>query len=109
MTFGFRKGRESQTMVRVKRTFPSASLVEVYPKTGRTHQVRVVMDFLGFPLIGDKRYGGKNPFECLIARQALHAASLSFRHPRTGQTLSFSIPLPPDLEKLRQDLTILKI
>ena len=109
MTFGFRKGRESQTMVRVKRTFPSASLVEVYPKTGRTHQVRVVMDFLGFPLIGDKRYGGKNPFERLIARQALHAASLSFRHPATGQTLSFSIPLPPDLEKLRQDLTILKI
>ncbi|MCX5642699.1 MAG: RluA family pseudouridine synthase [Candidatus Omnitrophica bacterium] len=101
----FQDGKESQTLVKVKERYPAASLVEVYPKTGRTHQIRVTLDFLGFPIIGDKRYGKVNPLDQLIGRQALHAAGLSFRHPRRESMLSFDEPLPPDLVNLQKDLT----
>ena len=106
---GFRKGRESLTRIRVKRVFPSASLVEVFPRTGRTHQIRVVLDFLGFPIIGDRRYGEHSPLDDLISRQALHAAGLSFHHPRKGNFLTFSAPLPGDLVELERNLTNIKI
>jgi len=105
----FQKGRESQTLIRVREIYPSASMVEVYPRTGRTHQIRVVLDFLGFSIIGDKRYGKMSPLDHLVGRQALHAAELSFRHPHRDITLSFAAPLPQDLVKLQNDLTELKI
>lgn len=105
----FQAGRESQTLVKVKELYTAASLVEVYPKTGRTHQIRVILDFLGFPIIGDKRYGKASPLDQLIGRQALHAAGLSFRHPHREVTLSFDVPLSQDLENLRRNLTKNKI
>ncbi|OPZ93689.1 MAG: Ribosomal large subunit pseudouridine synthase D [candidate division TA06 bacterium ADurb.Bin417] len=100
-----RGGRESQTRLAVSRRFPRASLVEVFPRTGRTHQIRVVLSFLGFPIIGDRTYGRPQPIDRLIGRQALHAAELSFTHPRSGDKQVFHSPLPEDLAKLAADLT----
>ncbi len=83
------------------------SLVEVELKTGRTHQIRVHFTHLGYPLVGDDMYGGK-PYPLVgggeIARQALHAAVLQFRHPISGQPMRFVAPLPEDLKALIRSL-----
>ncbi|MFH1019174.1 MAG: RluA family pseudouridine synthase, partial [Pseudomonadota bacterium] len=77
-------------------------------ETGRTHQIRVHMAALSHPVAGDSVYGRKNSLypEIGITRQCLHAHTLSFRHPRTGEDLQFTAPLWPDmlytLELLRQ-------
>ena len=68
--------------------------------TGRTHQIRVHLAAKGWPIVGDAVYGVKDP---RIARQALHAWRLAFRHPRTGQRMTFTAPLPPDIETLIQN------
>lgn len=80
----------------------SYSLVEIELKTGRTHQIRVHFSHLGYPLVGDDMYGGRPaPAELGgLSRQALHAATLSFRHPITGEAMSFTAPLPADLAHL---------
>lgn len=71
------------------------SLVRLRLETGRTHQIRVHMKYLGYPLIGDYLY---NPDYRIMKRQALHSARLSFPHPITGRWMDFSAPLPPDME-----------
>ena len=71
------------------------SLVELTPRTGRTHQLRLHMAALGCPLAGDWLYGTEDP--ALIARPALHAARLELIHPVTGEPLSFTAPLPEDM------------
>jgi 23S rRNA pseudouridine1911/1915/1917 synthase len=84
------------------------SLVELELKTGRTHQIRVHLSHLGFPIVADDMYGGRVPrFDGdppdapgAITRQALHAALLSFRHPATGQMLAFKAPFPADMGAL---------
>ncbi len=73
------------------------SLVRLQLETGRTHQIRVHMKHLGFPLIGDFLY---NPDQRYIKRQALHSSHLSFPHPITGEVLHFSSPLPKDMQIL---------
>ncbi|MDR2133033.1 MAG: RluA family pseudouridine synthase [Clostridiales Family XIII bacterium] len=70
--------------------------------TGRTHQIRVHMAHIGHAVAGDALYGGAAPR--LIDRQALHAAELVFRHPRTKETLRFTAPLPADMEKMLETL-----
>ncbi len=79
------------------------SLLEAIPATGRTHQIRVHAYALGFPLLGDSLYSA--PATDLIARPALHAYSLTFTHPATGERVTFIAPYPEDfqtaLEKLR--------
>ena len=70
------------------------SLVSLRLETGRTHQIRVHMKYLGYPLIGDYLY---NPDMQLMHRQALHSEQLRFRHPMTGEMLSFRAPLPDDM------------
>lgn len=80
------------------------SLVELELKTGRTHQIRVHLSYLGFPIVGDDMYSGR-PFvtrggETVIARQALHAATLAFRHPIHGDLLTFTAPLRLDMAAL---------
>ncbi len=81
-----------------------AALIECRLETGRTHQIRVHMTSIGHPLVGDKTYGNppKGTPDILrqFPRQALHAAVLTFVHPRTGETLSFSTPLPEDMSCL---------
>ncbi len=74
--------------------FYDCSLVKLALETGRTHQIRVHMEHIGFPLIGDFLY---NPDLSLISRQALHSHSLAFVHPLTGQDLAFEAPLPKDM------------
>jgi len=88
-------GREACTRYRVLRAGGAYSLVEVFPETGRTHQIRVHLASIGYPLVGDPVYGKGSP---LVGRQFLHAHLLAFHHPATGEWREFTSPLPPDLE-----------
>jgi 23S rRNA pseudouridine1911/1915/1917 synthase len=84
------------------------SLVECYPKTGRTHQLRVHMSYIGHPMVGDRAYGGGPIYRSqlegrhdvaegpLITRQALHAHTIAFSHPRTGKPMELQAPWPAD-------------
>jgi len=69
------------------------TLLELIPETGRTHQLRVHLAYLGHPILGDSKYGNKNTFE----RLALHARDLGFIHPRNKKFLEFTSPLPPEM------------
>jgi 23S rRNA pseudouridine1911/1915/1917 synthase len=89
-------GRPARTRYRVLRVFPRCALVEVFPETGRTHQVRVHMQSIGHPLVGDPLYSRRRT--PLLGRQFLHAHLLRFTHPRTGEAMAFHSPLPPDLQ-----------
>lgn len=86
-------GREAITDFRRLGLVQSHTLLEVSLLTGRTHQVRVHLAYIHHPVLGDPVYGRPSP---LIARPALHAAEIEFRHPRTGQAISLESPLPPD-------------
>jgi len=93
-------GRESVTNWKVLERFSSGfSFVQVRLETGRTHQIRVHMAALGHPVAGDPVYGRKNPLypELFITRQCLHALTIAFHHPRTGESLEFTAPLWPDI------------
>ena len=79
------------------------SLVELYPETGRTHQLRVHMAHMGCPLAGDWLYGREDP--SLIGRPALHAYRLELVHPVTGERLKLEAPLPPDMARLTQEIS----
>ncbi len=87
-----------------------ATLVECVLETGRTHQIRVHLQHVGLPIVGDPLYGKKRGISGLpsplraFERQALHAAGLSFTHPVTGKRLKFNSPLPYDMERLHADL-----
>jgi len=84
--------KEAKTFYRVVRHFNRATLVKLFPKTGRTHQLRLHMKHLGHPVLGDEKYGRKDSF----ARLALHAQSLGFVHPRTNDYIEFSTKTPQD-------------
>jgi 23S rRNA pseudouridine1911/1915/1917 synthase len=92
-------GREARTRYQVTATYEHPDRVTRLAcqlETGRTHQIRVHLAAIGHPVVGDDRYGGAHgPIAC--PRPFLHAASLSFVHPATGQTVSFDSPLPGDL------------
>jgi 23S rRNA pseudouridine955/2504/2580 synthase len=79
----------------------TAAFVAFMPKTGRTHQIRVHAAHMGFPLLGDEKYGVKAAIEGpgITQRLHLHARSLEFRHPKTGKTMKIMAPLPQDLAK----------
>jgi 23S rRNA pseudouridine1911/1915/1917 synthase len=95
-------GREAHTSYRVLERLRGAALVEVGLHTGRTHQIRVHFQHLGFPIVGDETYGKKQNSRLqestgfCPARQMLHAKKLSFVHPRTGRRQKFSAPEPED-------------
>lgn len=111
-----RLGRESVSRWRVKRQWSEITLLEIKIETGRTHQIRVHFSHLGHPVVGDATYGGgKRRVKSLrseklkeaigtASRQMLHAYRLSFKHPRTGEDLSFVAPLPHDFAMLIQML-----
>ncbi len=98
------KGREARTSYRILERLRSATLVQVVLHTGRTHQIRVHFQHLGFPLAGDRVYGGKQNVRLktqtnyTASRQMLHSYSLTFQHPRTGQTISCTAPWPEDFK-----------
>jgi len=104
-------GRPAITHYRVAQRFRAHTLVRVTLETGRTHQIRVHLAHLGFPVVGDRLYGGRRriPAGCTSAlagalrefpRQALHAARLALRHPLTGRELQWQAALPQDMQQL---------
>lgn len=93
------RGQESVTCFNVLESYNKGDLVELTLKTGRTHQIRVHMTYIGHPLYGDNLYGGIDDKE-YIGRQALHAYKLSFPQPRTREVLNLEIGLPKDLKEL---------
>ena len=108
-------GKPAVTHWHVLERFGFVTLVECVLETGRTHQIRAHMKHIGYPLFADARYGGDQILRgnlsgsyrqfvkgcmALCPRQALHARTLGFRHPRTGQEMDFEVPLPPDMAAL---------
>ena len=92
-------GREAITDFEVLERFGKYTLVRCKLRTGRTHQIRVHMEYLGYPLVGDPKYSPmKTPFA--IKGQALHSHTLEFTHPRTGERMKFEAPLPEDMHKI---------
>ena len=90
-------GRESRTRYKTLEKFKEACLLELYLETGRTHQIRVHMAYLGHPLIGDSVYGKRHP---TLERHFLHAYHLSFRHPVSGEVVDLRSELPPELTEV---------
>ncbi len=89
-------GRASLTEYRTIEALEGFTLLEVRPKTGRTHQIRVHMAAVGHPVAGDSKYGGRTKF---LKRQFLHACKLGFVLPSTGEPVEFTSELPPDLQE----------
>ena len=112
---GSETGKSAVTHYRVLERFGYTTLVECVLETGRTHQIRAHMKHIGHPIFGDERYGGTEIWRgersssykayiqnCLklCSRQALHARTLGFVHPSTGQQMDFSSPMPQDMDSL---------
>ena len=98
-------GRVAQTRFEVIERFAHVTFVRLFPTTGRTHQLRVHLAAIGHPILGDTVYGRGRAREAgvYIARQALHAARLTLRHPRRGVELTCNAPLPADMLALRAE------
>ncbi|MBI0578422.1 RluA family pseudouridine synthase [Neobacillus cucumis] len=95
-------GKHAVTHFHVLERYTNFTLVECQLETGRTHQIRVHMKYIGYPLAGDPKYGPKKTLD--IDGQALHAGILGFVHPRTQEYLEFEAPIPSDFESLLEQL-----
>lgn len=95
-------GKHAITHFRVLERFGKFTLVECRLETGRTHQIRVHMKYIGFPIAGDPKYGPKKTID--FNGQALHAGVLGFIHPRTEEYLEFEAPLPKEFTALIEDM-----
>ena len=104
-------GREAVTHYRIAKRYRAHTLVRVQLETGRTHQIRVHLAHIGYPIIGDPVYGGRRRLAAgcspalaaalsAFPRQALHAARLALTHPTTGRELEWEAPIPDDMERL---------
>lgn len=96
------RGREARTEYRVVKYLGNYTLLEVMPATGRTHQIRVHLAAIGFPVVGDATYGVKSPY---LSRQFLHASRLGFNLPSTGEYVEFESELPPDLAQALREIS----
>jgi 23S rRNA pseudouridine1911/1915/1917 synthase len=95
------EGKEASTQYQVREYLKNHTLVEVTPLTGRTHQIRIHLSAIGFPVVGDPTYGIRSTY---LSRQFIHAYRLGFRLPSTKQHQEFTAPLPMDLEQALQYL-----
>ena len=125
------KARQATTFYEVLERFQGFTYVRLRPRTGRTHQLRVHMQHLGHPIVADRLYGGHSCLkrselaetaksgesateesasedDILISRQALHAFRLEFRHPQSGQPMSFEAPLPEEFVRTLDALRTLR-
>ena len=103
MAVTFKNSKEARTHYYVKERFARITFIECRLETGRTHQIRVHMAYLGHPLVGDPLYGTrKNNLD--FPGQALHAYALGFVHPRTGEELYFEAPLPEHFQTVLKTL-----
>lgn len=93
-----RAGEQAITAYKVLQSGPDASLIEARPKTGRLHQIRVHMESIGHPVLGDSEYSGKTSLPA-VPRLCLHAAGLSFLHPLTGHRVNVGSQWPADLQR----------
>lgn len=111
-----RDGKEAVTHYRLEQRFKRHTLIRVKLETGRTHQIRVHMSHINYPLVGDQTYGGRfqMPAECNPAladalrnfkRQALHATKLGLDHPEAGEYMEWEQPMPEDMQNLIKLLT----
>jgi 23S rRNA pseudouridine1911/1915/1917 synthase len=109
------QGRQAITHYKIKKQYPDYTLLDIHLMTGRTHQIRVHLAHIGHPVVGDPLYGGRRlfpkgadeDFKTVLQefkRQALHACSLVFLHPKTQKELGFSAPLPEDFLMLLNHL-----
>jgi len=110
MAVGGRGGREAATTYRTVEAFPGFARLEIGLLTGRTHQIRVHLQAIHHPIVGDERYAGR-PWRGVqdprrrnalreFPRPALHASDLAFEHPATGETVAFHAPIPADMQDL---------
>ena len=100
-------GKAAITRYRVVESLTDAALLDINLLTGRSHQIRAHMSEQGHPLLGDQRYGGPQQYQGIdLDRPLLHAASLRFSHPVTGEPLDFSVPLPADMNQLLASIKI---
>jgi len=98
-----RDGKEAITDFKVIKKYQEFTLIELKIKTGRTHQIRVHMAEIGFPVVGDSTYSnGKNPFS--VKGQMLHSSELTFVHPKTGKEMKFKAALPEYFDEIVQQL-----
>jgi len=116
MSTNSRRGKASLTRWRVEERYNIATLLAVRIETGRTHQIRVHLNVMGYPVVGDAVYGNsKKRIEAVkdnvqravlrkIHRQALHSSELCFHHPITGDLMEFSSPLPDDMVQVCREL-----
>jgi 23S rRNA pseudouridine1911/1915/1917 synthase len=106
-----KRGRPALTEWRVLERFKGVTLLELFPKTGRTHQIRVHLASIGHPILGDPLYGRKRRLGAIedpsirkglerMNRQALHAHRLGFIHPQTGERVEFVSPIPEDIRDI---------
>ena len=95
------EGREARTQYHVVRHVGDDTLLEVRPETGRTHQIRVHLSAIGYPVVGDRVYGARSD---KLPRLFLHACRLGFKLPATGEYKEFTSNLPPDLERVLEEL-----
>jgi 23S rRNA pseudouridine1911/1915/1917 synthase len=110
-------GLHATSQYEVAETFDGFAVLHVRPRTGRTHQIRVHLAHIGHRVVADRQYGSRDHVtlqeiargradrdEVLIGRQALHAAALTLRHPRTRDVMHFEAPLPADMARLLEAL-----
>jgi 23S rRNA pseudouridine1911/1915/1917 synthase len=96
VSFDEENSRVAVTQYKVLKRFKDMTLVELVLGTGRTHQIRVHMAYIGHPILGDEKYGSRSP----LGRPALHAKTLGFVHPITGKYLEFTSELPKDMQEI---------
>jgi 23S rRNA pseudouridine1911/1915/1917 synthase len=95
------KGRAARTQYHVARYIDNYTLLEVRLETGRTHQIRVHLSAIGYPVVGDAVYGVNSPN---LSRQFVHAYRLGFRLPATGEYQEFTAELPADLKQALEEI-----
>lgn len=98
---GESRGRQARTNYQVIKYIGNYSLLEIAPETGRTHQIRVHLAAIHYPVVGDETYGAKSVY---LNRQFLHAHRIGFHLPSTGKFIEFTSPLPEDLEKALKEI-----